>query len=242
MKPDVLLLAAGLGTRLRPLTLHTPKPLIELRGKALIEYHLERLSRAGVDRVIVNLHYLGDQIRTFIGNGEKWGISVEYSPEDPILDTGGAVKQIELRLQSDRLLLINSDLFLEEAFKIEEFLSQHDEKNDSITALVSKTASDEHTKLGVSKSGSIARFLSWTAPGGGELHDVNFLGMQIIPKSLLSIMPPAGSIFSITRDIWVRFLEGGGRIKAVEYCGYWSDIGTADRLEEASNWLKENGS
>ena len=87
-----MVLAAGRGERLRPLTDQTPKPLIAVRGKPLIVWHLEALALAGVLEVVVNLSWLGEQIRTALGDGSGWGLRIHYSPEGPVpLETGGGI-------------------------------------------------------------------------------------------------------------------------------------------------------
>ena len=87
-----MLLAAGRGERLRPLTDQHPKPLLMVRGKALIIWHLEALARAGIREVIINLSWLGEQIRARLGNGEEWGLRIDYSEEGPEpLETGGGI-------------------------------------------------------------------------------------------------------------------------------------------------------
>jgi MurNAc alpha-1-phosphate uridylyltransferase len=87
-----MILAAGRGERLRPLTDHTPKPLLPVRGKPLIEWHLEALARGGVREVVINVSWLGAQIRDALGNGERWGVSIRYRDEGPVaLETGGGI-------------------------------------------------------------------------------------------------------------------------------------------------------
>ncbi|OVE80018.1 hypothetical protein BVY02_01625, partial [bacterium J17] len=107
---DVLLLAAGFGSRLRPLTENTPKPLIEVGSKTLIERHLEMLAESGVQRVIVNTHYRAEQLKKYLGDGSDWGLEIVVVHESEILDTGGAIKNILPELRFEQLLTINSDI------------------------------------------------------------------------------------------------------------------------------------
>lgn len=107
-----MILAAGRGNRLRPLTDHIPKPLVPVGGKPLIEYHLERLAAAGVRDLIVNLGYRGEQIRQALGNGARWQVNIEYSDEgDPPLETGGGIKAALPQLGVAPFLLVNADVF-----------------------------------------------------------------------------------------------------------------------------------
>src|SRR5690625_163309 len=106
-----MILAAGLGKRMRPLTDHTPKPLLCVRGKPLLQYHLEALAEAGVSDVIINLAYLGEQIRDFVGSGQRFGLRVTYSPEPEPLETGGAIAHALPLLGEAPFLLINADVW-----------------------------------------------------------------------------------------------------------------------------------
>lgn len=107
-----MILAAGRGERMRPLTDRLPKPLIEVRGKPLIVYHLEALVRAGVRDVVINLAWLGEQIRAALGNGERWGIAIRYSDEGAqSLETGGGIFRALPWLAPGPFLLVNGDVF-----------------------------------------------------------------------------------------------------------------------------------
>ncbi|MCG5500352.1 N-acetylmuramate alpha-1-phosphate uridylyltransferase MurU [Ectothiorhodospira lacustris] len=106
-----MILAAGRGERMRPLTDHTPKPLLAVAGRPLIEYHLLRLATAGYRDVIINLAHLGEQIRAHLGDGGHWGLRIRYSPEDEALETGGGIFQALPWLDSNPFLVINGDVW-----------------------------------------------------------------------------------------------------------------------------------
>jgi MurNAc alpha-1-phosphate uridylyltransferase len=107
-----MLLAAGRGERLRPLTDQHPKPLLLVRGKPLIVWHLESLARAGISEVVINLSWLGEQIRTRLGTGSQWGLQIEYSEEKPEpLETGGGIFRALPLLGPAPFLLVNGDVF-----------------------------------------------------------------------------------------------------------------------------------
>ena len=105
-----MILAAGRGDRLRPLTDQVPKPLIEAGGKPLIEYHLENLAAAGFREIVINTGHLGEQLPTALGKGERWGLNIEYSEEPPdALETGGGVFQALPLLGSSPFAVISGD-------------------------------------------------------------------------------------------------------------------------------------
>jgi len=107
-----MLLAAGRGERLRPLTDHTPKPLLEVRGKPLIVWHLEALARAGVREVVINLSWLGGRIRAAVGEGGRFGLTIHYSEEPAApLEAGGGIFQALPLLGAAPFLVVNSDTY-----------------------------------------------------------------------------------------------------------------------------------
>ena len=107
-----MILAAGYGKRLRPLTDHTPKPLVPVGGKPLIVHHLEKIASAGMTEVVINLGHLGSKIPEALGNGSGWGLSIEYSDEgpDPLETGGGMAKALEF-LGTDTFMLVNGDVW-----------------------------------------------------------------------------------------------------------------------------------
>ncbi len=113
---NAVILAAGFGRRLLPLTKDIPKPLLKVRGKNLIDYHIESLSKAGIGKIIINTHYLPELIEDHVS--EKYqGLDIQFSREDKILGTGGGLKQAASLLNDDPILVINTDNFLEEDYK-----------------------------------------------------------------------------------------------------------------------------
>jgi len=107
-----MLLAAGRGERLRPLTDRVPKPLLTVRGKPLIVYHLEKLAGVGVQQVVINLSWLGEQIRAALGDGSRWGLRIIYSDEGAeALETGGGIQRALSWLGGEPFLVVNADVF-----------------------------------------------------------------------------------------------------------------------------------
>jgi N-acetyl-alpha-D-muramate 1-phosphate uridylyltransferase len=116
-----MILAAGRGERMKPLTDNCPKPLLMAGGKTLIEYHIEKLAAAGIKEVVINHAWLGEQIVNALGNGERWGINIHYSPEhNGALETAGGIKKALPLLQSEQgdtpFLVVNGDIFIDYNF------------------------------------------------------------------------------------------------------------------------------
>ena len=111
-----MILAAGRGERMRPLTDHTPKPLLMAGGKPLIVHHLERLSAAGYGRIVINHAHLGDRIEATLGDGSRWGLSIAYSAEGAALETGGGIFRALPLLGREPFLVINGDVWTDVDF------------------------------------------------------------------------------------------------------------------------------
>lgn len=234
---DVLLLSAGFGKRLRPLTEHTPKPLISFCGKTILERNLEMIARSGVTEMWINLHYLGEQIEQFVGDGSKWGIRVRYSRENPILDTGGAIKNIEAGLHHERLVLVNSDIVLSPEFNLRDIVCAHaaNQRKPWITMLLGPQGSPaEYGAIGINEQGEICRFLDLERSKEESIHTYIYLGIMVIERRVLDSMPPRGEVFSITRDIIRDLFIKQMPLAAWVYQGFWSDLGTPERLDAAS--------
>ncbi|MCB0323793.1 MAG: nucleotidyltransferase family protein, partial [Bdellovibrionales bacterium] len=232
-----LLLSAGFGTRLRPLTECLPKPLIRIGDKTLIERNLELLARAGISRVFINLHYLGDQIRQFVGDGSRWGMTVEYAEEPTLLDTGGAIRNIEKRLAHEQLLTVNSDILVQPDFPLHAVLEQHVDAAVRPAMTMVVRHDEDHAKygtIGIDETGRVVSFLG-KAYGGRVARELMYTGIQVMERRIIrEVMPPEGEIFSLTQGTVRDLLQLGAYVDSYVYDGYWSDIGTPERLDAAS--------
>lgn len=108
-----MILAAGRGERMRPITDHTPKPLLKVGGKPLIVWHLESLAKAGFKEIVINHAHLGEQIEAALGNGAQWGVTIQYSPEKVALETAGGIANALHLLGNETFLVVNGDTFTE---------------------------------------------------------------------------------------------------------------------------------
>jgi len=106
-----MILAAGRGERLRPLTDTTPKPMLMVRGRPLLEHQIDWLKAAGIRELVINLHHLGEQIEAHLGDGARFGVQIRYSRETELLDTGGGIVNARPQLGSEPFLLLNGDIF-----------------------------------------------------------------------------------------------------------------------------------
>ena len=218
-----MILAAGFGERMRPLTEHTPKPLLKVGGKSLIEYHLENLSAAGISDVVINIAHLGEQIRNALGNGKRWQLSIRYSVEPEPLETAGAVLNALPLLGDDPFLLINGDVWSD--FSFASLLKQS--MNSSLGHLVLVDNPVHHISGDFSLSDGFLAEKDITA--------YTFSGISVLTPSLITDYPqcrdhfPLGEVF--------RYYLSQRKITAEHYSGQWFDIGTVDRLHQLDNML-----
>jgi len=236
---DVLLLAAGFGTRLRPLTDSIPKPLLPFCGKCIIDWNLELLASAGFRRVFINLHYLGSLIREHVGTGSAWGLDVHYLEEPVILDTGGAIRNFQEHMRGEALLVINADIVLDRQFPFAQLLNAHKQasaEDPVVATMVLRRDEDsaDYGQVGMDRQGVICHFRGhdYLAPCG-PLEMLMFTGIHVLSRNVFEYMPPKGLAFSITRDTYRMVLECGSLIRGFLYNDFWEDLGTIDRLRRA---------
>ena len=234
MIPKVaMVFAAGLGTRLRPITNRVPKALVEVGGRPMIEYPLRALAAAGVERIVVNLHHLGDTIRAALGDGARFGVEIIYSPEDPILDTGGALVHARSFLGNADFFVWNCDAIVDPDLAA---LARRHEASGALATLVLR-ADPEAARYGIVEidgDGNVGRFLGHPAPGidPSVLAPRMFCGVHVISPRAFERMPASG-VFSITRDVYAPWTAAGAPLVGVDYDGYWRDLGTPDSLAAA---------
>lgn len=237
---DVLLLSAGFGERLKPITDTLPKPLVKVGGRTMIDRNLELIARSGFKKVFINLHHLGSQIREFVGDGSAWGLSVVYVEEEKLLDTGGAIKNIESQLRHRHLVTVNSDILIGPDLDLNVILKSHvgNEKKPMVTMVLRHDPrSGDYGEIGINHQGRVVSFLG-ERYGPGEPEDfLMFLGVLVIGRLALGWMPERGSVFSITGDAIREILKRRGVIYSYVYDGFWRDIGTPQRLNQASKDL-----
>lgn len=229
-----LVLAAGLGTRLHPLTQNTPKALLLVDGRPLIYYSLKLLQKHGVKDVVINLHSLGDLIRKEIGDGRKFGMSIRYSWEPEILGTGGGVKKAAQLLDGSDFFVLNSDILID--LNLKELRRGHKKTKALATMVVRERGSDSSfTPVWLNRSRGIVRIGGEEAPKKG-VKPYHFTGVQFLESSFPDLLPAERSC--IIQQGYVPAIAQGKKVRGHLYEGYWNDLGTFDRLREAEQDLK----
>ena len=208
-----MLLAAVRGERMRPLTDRTPKALLPVRGKPLIVYHLERLARSGVREVVINLAWLGAQIRSTLGDGSAFGLSIQYSDEGTeALETGGGIFRALPLLGGEPFLVVNADVFTEFEFDTLRMAER------ALAHLVLVPNPAHHPE------GDFALEGQWVSASGARRWTYAGIGLYR-PQLFQDCRPGRFALLPLLqRAIAAQRLQGQ------IYRGPWSDVGTAERL------------
>lgn len=216
-----MILAAGKGERMRPLTLHTPKPLVPVAGVPLIEYHLRGLAAAGFDEVVINHAWLGQQIEDHLGDGRRWGLRIRYSPESEPLETGGGIFQALPLLGQAPFLLVNGDVWTDYDFnRLRRPLS-------GLAHLVLVDNPAHHAQ------GDFHLREGKVVDAAGQAGSLTFSGLSLLDPGLFG-QCTAGA-FKLAPLLRAAMAEG--KVSGERYDGRWVDVGTLERLAEAERLL-----
>ena len=227
---ECLIMAGGRGERLRPLTDDTPKPMLPLGGKPILEYNIDRLVRFGIEKIYISVNYLGQQIVDYFGDGSLKGIKIEYIWEDKPLGTAGAMSLIK-NIESEYIILMNSDLLTDVDFE-DLYLQVIDRKADIGVASVTHTVKvpfgvfeeDDQQIRGLKEKPIITKFAN--------------AGIYILKSELIS-MVPQDTYYDIT-DLMQKLINGGRSLIHNPIYGYWIDIGQHQEYANAQELIKHH--
>jgi len=223
-----IILAAGFGTRLRPLTDHTPKPLLDVAGLPMIAYPLLLLRSAGISEALINLHHLGEQIRHALGDGSRYGVRITYSEENPILDTGGAIKNAEGFLGGDTFVVLNADTIVD--LDLPAMLACHRGRGGIGTMLLREDPEvRRYGAIEVDVTDRVRRFLGFPAEVAEPLEPLMYGGVWILEQRVFEYMSPG--VFSITKQTGPALMRAGEALYGYRYGGYWRVLDTPDGLK-----------
>ena len=230
-----MILAAGLGTRLKPLTDLIPKPLVPVNNLPLIFYNLGLLKKFGIRDVVINLHHLGMQVKDLLGSGNKFGFRFSYSEEPAILGTGGGIMKAKSVLRNGPFLVLNSDIIVD--VDLEKFLHFHGRQKSFASVVVQGGAKTK--KYGVlyrRPDGSLASILE--APKQmGRYEKTFFTGIHLLDHRFFSLKIRQRK-FCVIRDVYQPQLARGVKLFAYRYDGIWFDLGTFADLKRVDSALR----
>lgn len=229
----VMILAAGRGDRMRPLTDHTPKPLLQVGGKPLIVWHIERLARAGFTELVINHAHLGEKLVATLGNGNQFGLSIRYSAEDKALETAGGIANALHLLGNAPFAVINADIYCEYDYtqlarRAVELVSRGDMAH---LILVNNPEHNLKGDFGLTKGRVTPLHPSpFTLPS-----TYTFSGIGIYQAALFKHLA-RGTIAPLAPLL--REQINLNKISGEHYNGLWVDVGTPQRLQQLDNLLK----
>lgn len=232
-----MILAAGEGMRLRPLTETVPKALIEVAGRPLIDYAIDTVARSGIKEVIVNLFHLGERIRAHLGDGSRFGVRVSYSEETTLLGSGGGIRHARHLLGNGTFVTLNADTIID--IDLDPVLRFHRGKQAAATMVLRKDLHmAEYGLIRLDADSRVGRFLKHDRPGAVDpLEPYMFTGVQVLEPTVFAHMPAEGA-FSITEITYPRMLESGEPIFGYPFEGSWLTVGTPDELAHAQQMLR----
>jgi len=227
-----MLLAAGEGTRLRPLTLEMPKVLLPIGGQPLIEYQLSWLKHHGIQEVAINLYHRGNKVKDFLGDGSHFGVKIFYSTEEKLLGTAGGVKRME-HLFHNTFAVVYADVLTN--FNLSAMVKFHQEKKAAATLVIFEAPNP--TEVGVvemSPEGRILSFVEKPKAANLELQSLASGGVYVLEKEVLNYIPPQG-VSDFAYDIFPKLLELSLPIYgyALKSQDYLIDIGTIEKYNQA---------
>lgn len=221
-----MVMAAGLGKRMRPLTATRPKPLVPVAGRALIDHAFERIADAGIPHVVVNVHYLADALEAHL-RGRSWPFEISVSDErERLLETGGGLLKALPQFRGDPILCANSDnIWTDGPINAISLLGQRwdDDAMDALLLLVPQARANGHRGQGDFHMDKVGR-LSRRKPG--RVAPFVYTGVQLLSRRLLRDAPDGA--FS-TNILWDRAIAEG-RLFGLSHIGQWFDVGTPQSI------------
>jgi mannose-1-phosphate guanylyltransferase/phosphomannomutase len=218
-----VVMAGGEGSRLRPLTLHRPKPLVPVVNKPVMQHILELLARHGIHEIVVTLHYMADAIEEYFGNGSDFGVHLQYTVEDTPLGTAGSVKKAQEKLGNEPFLIISGDALTD--VDLTALIRFHQQRHSMATLCLTRVESPlEYGVVITDRSGRIRRFLE--KPEWSEVFsDTVNTGIYVLEPEVLDYMEP-DRVYDWSGDIFPRMLKEKKPLFGHETPGYWCDIGS----------------
>ena len=219
-----MVLAAGFGTRLQPLTCAWPKPMFPVLGRPLLSHTFDLLRQAGIRDIAVNVHHLPECIIDHYENTPPPNLNLHFSREEQILGTAGGIKNLQNFLGDGPFIVINSDVVTD--INLNHIIEFHKNKDACLTLVVRQDAlPEQYAPIEISKDGRVVRFVN----GSLENHPedsmrVMFTGIQVMEPNIFERIP-AGKFCGTTEDVFPEMVKNGFPVYGYLYDGYWKDMG-----------------
>lgn len=236
-----VIIAGGLGTRLRPLTYNTPKPIVPVANVPFVVHQIELLKTHGIKEIILNLHYLSHEIKAVLGDGKNLGVKLYYSIEERALGTAGAVKNAEQYFDKDPMIVFNGDVLTD--INISQIINFH--KKNKAKATLTLTRVEDPTAYGLiltDKEGRITNFIekpSWEEVAKYNSANTINAGIYVIDPKLFKDVP-TGVEYSFERQLFPSLLSRKEPMYAYVSDRYWIDIGKPTQYQQAHEAVLRN--
>ncbi|MGH3744557.1 MAG: sugar phosphate nucleotidyltransferase [Mycobacteriales bacterium] len=219
---DAILLVGGQGTRLRPLTISAPKPMLPAAGVPFTAHQLARAKAAGIDHVVLATSYRPEVFEEFFGDGTDAGLEIEYVTERSPLGTGGGIRNVADRLRSDDVVVLNGDVL--DGHDIAAQVAVHRSSGAAVTLYL--TRAPDPRAFGCVPTDADGRVTAFLEKDPNPVTDQINAGCYVFRRDVLMAAIPAGQVVSVERDTFPSLLADGARLQAYVDTGYWLDVGT----------------
>jgi mannose-1-phosphate guanylyltransferase len=217
---DAVVLVGGKGTRLRPLTLSTPKQMLPTAGVPFLTHLFSRIAAAGIERVVVSTSYMAEVFERYFGDGSDLGLTLEYVVEPEPLDTGGAIRNVADRLHGDDVLVFNGDVL--SGTDLRGVLATHRERDADVTLHLVRVSDPSRYGCVPTEGGRVTGFLEKTSdPPTNQIN----AGCYVFRRGVIDEIP-RGRRVSVERETFPALLARGARVAAHIDDAYWLDVGT----------------
>lgn len=222
-----IILAGGRGTQLRPYTYEIPKPMLPVKGTPILEHLIKQLKKHNVTDLIIAISYLGEKIKTYFGNGEQFGVKIQYSEEEENLLTGGAIKKVKDKIGNETFLVIHGDILTD--FSYTDFIAFHQKENAlASVALSSATEPREYGQFNLHGTKLVEFYPNTTAPG---------LRSHLIHSGIYAFSPQIFNYFpkknKFALEDVIQDLVNQQKVSGFVFSGKWYDVGNPDNYEKA---------
>ena len=227
-----MVLAAGLGTRLRPLTDLISKPMAPIVNRPVMEHIIKLLAEHGFKDIVCNLHYFPDVIKNHFGDGSKWGVNIVYSFEEELLGTAGGVKKVEDFFQEQTFLVISGDALTD--INLSNAYDFHKEKKGRATLVLTEV--EDTTQFGVVILDNEKRIKGFQEkPLSGEARsNLANSGIYFFEPDIFKYMPPRGQFYDFGKNLFPDLLEKDIPYYGYKHSSYWNDVGSLDEYQQGN--------
>lgn len=224
-----MILAAGLGTRLLPLTNVVSKPMVQMAGRPCMEHAIRLLNKHGFDDIIVNLHYMPEKIKGYFGDGSQFGVKITYSYEEELLGTAGGLKKVEDFFAGEPVLIVSGDALTD--INLTEFYQHHKEQG-GIATLALKQVADPSQYGVVVREGERIKAFQEKPKKEEAISNLANTGIYLFEAEIFDHIP-AESFYDFGKQVFPELLEKDEKMAGYKMSGYWCDVGDLAVYREA---------